>query len=72
MKLQSQTSKFKDNLLLTDIDRHQIWKIKYYILCLVSKNYLRAEHVNNLINLIQEFAKQSYVFLHLFEKMCTQ
>jgi hypothetical protein len=70
IKLQSQTNKFKDILLLTDIDRHQIWKIKYYILCLVSKNYLSAENVNSLITLIQGNAKKSYVFMHLFEKIC--
>ena len=71
-KLQGQTNKFKDNLHLTPIAKHLIWKIKYYILALVSKNYLRAEHVNSLIKLIQDNANQTHVFLHLFEKMCIQ
>jgi hypothetical protein len=39
---------------------------------MVSKNYLRADSVNILINLIQEYAKESSVFFPLLEKMCMQ
>lgn len=71
-KFFSQTSKFKEILSLTHLTQQVIWKIKYYVLVLISNNYFEAEHVDRLIKLIQENAKQVHVFLHLFEKICVQ
>lgn len=55
---------------MTGIDRSVVWKIKYYILCLLSKGLYNVTEVNLLIDLIKENENYTHIFLNLFEKMC--
>lgn len=48
------TNKFEKQLSMIGMDKQLIWKIKYYILCLVSKGLYSATEVNLLVNLIKE------------------